>query len=88
MDKSNRKELSMKISENKRLNAKINFTNEEAMQKKQVDTILINGQEIPTTSYLFKVKTQIEKQSRKAQILTAISIVLLGISAIVQMLSK
>jgi hypothetical protein len=78
----------MKISENKRLNAKINFTNEEAMQKKQVDTILINGQEIPTTSYLFKVKTQIEKQSRKAQILTAISIVLLGISAIVQMLSK
>lgn len=62
-----------------KMEVKSNFCNEEAMQKKQPNTVLINGYELPTYQKHWKDRVKIEK---KVSILQAISI-LQGLASLV-----
>ena len=54
------------------MEVKSNFCNEEAMQKKQPDTVLIDGYELPTYQKLWKDRVKIEN---KISILRVVSMV-------------
>lgn len=54
------------------MKVKSNFCNEEAMQKKQPDTVLIDGYELPTYQKHWKDRVKIEN---KISILRVVSMV-------------